>query len=591
MIGEVLRVRYEVAEELSSGSLFEVFRCLDRVTGREVCVRALQEPFAHEPAFVERLKQAAQIANASGSATIEKLIELDDHEGRLLIITELAPGQPLSEKLKRLAPFSAQAAVATAIGVAEGLEALHAHGIVHGDVSAKNILVAADGRVKLTLPGLWQSFSASKTAGSVVLPGLAPYLAPEITSGEMPSPGGDVYALSVVIYEMLTGRLPYSADTAVAMALKHATAPVPSVRTQNPSVPMVLEEIVKKAMAKSPSDRYASAKELLSDLRILQDALRFGKSLTWPISVAPAVAPAAVAEEPVTLAKQPVAPRMGAIKQRREREEADTDLSESLPAWLVTTGYVCVLALVVMIGGFVYWNLTKPRTLSLPNLLGRNAAEASTALNRMGLTLKVGRREFSEDQPEGTIITTNPPPGKAVREKTTVFATVSSGPLFVELPDLRGQTVEEAKRALAKLELTLVEPVRQVRNRQVEEGTIVAQVPEPRKKVERYTRIRVDVASNVGRGDSDRDANRNFDYTLRVSMPAEYEMPVLVRVEMTDSQETLTVYEESHVGGETFTVEATGKGRDAIFRVFFDGELVKQVKGNASERSERDDET
>jgi serine/threonine-protein kinase len=178
---------------------------------------------------------------------------------------------------------------------------------------------------------------------------MSPYLAPEVSSGNLPSPSSDVYSVGILLYQLLSGRFPYSADTPVAMALKHATAGIPSVKIYNSAVPNALDEIVKKAMAKDPAVRYANASELLSDLRMLQDGLRFGKTLTWPLKTAPSPE------------KQPVAPKMSAIREeeaeraKKEREPRD------VPIWLIAVFAFFAAVFLAAIGYFLIYNVSKPK--------------------------------------------------------------------------------------------------------------------------------------------------------------------------------------------------------------------------------------
>lgn len=571
MIGAVLRIRYELVQELGEDGLFTVYRARDRVAGKDVCVRVLQSPFAEEPAFVARLREIVDRVRGIQHPGIERPLDVDDDDGRPFVVSEFAPGQNLAARIRRLAPFSAPVAVQTMIAVCEAVEAIHAEGLVHGDLAARNVTVGADGSAKVANVALWQTYSASRFAGAAALPGMAPYLAPEISSGAMPSPSSDIYALGVLLFELLTGRTPYPGDTPVSIAVKHATAPPPTVRMFNPSVSTVLDEVVKKALAKTESDRYPSVRALLNDLRAVNDALRFGKNLSWPIGAA-AASPRATA----------VAPRMGAVrpasKVQEPEEEPEARYSGDVPKWLRGLVYLAVIGLVGMLGGYVYLNLSMPKTVKVPDVVGLTANEASIRLQQTGLTLRISRREQSETSPEGTILDLSPRPGQDAKEGSTVLAILSSGSRFVEVPDLRGRTVDDAKSLLASLGLELDEPVVEVRHREVEAGKVVAQVPEPRRKVERFTRVRAEVSTGRSgpRSGSDPDGPRSL-YKIRIGVPDEVDESILVRVDITDAVETRTIYEQRHTAGESIEVQAEGIGKEATFRVFFDGEVVKQV--------------
>ncbi len=581
MIGSVLRIRYEVLEEMEETPIFAAFKAKDRVQVREVIVRVLQSPFAQESQFVHALNHVVGRVSQVSHPGLERLIGMDDHEGQPFLVSEFSAGQPLSDRIKKLAPFSAPVAVSMGISIAEALEILHQSGIVHGDVSSRNVMVASDGNTKLMLPGMWESYSSSKTAGAVMLPLMAPYLAPEVTADGMPSAATDVYSLGVLLFELLAGRPPYSGDTSVSIAMKHSTAPVPSIRAINASVPVALEEVVKKALAKSPADRYRNATELLADLRRIQDALRFGKPLHWPLQP----------EQEPSPDELRVAPKMSAVPKevkqpKRRRPEENVAYEGDVPRWLMAIVYAALSIAVVIIGIWIYGNINKPKLLKVPNIVGKNVNEANGVLTEMGLGLRISKRQPTEKYPEETVIDTNPAVGAEVREHSHVSVVVSSGSKFVEVPDLRGMTLDDAKALLAKLGMSTDSAPRIVRDRHIESGKIVAQVPEARTKVQRGSNVRLQIS-----GGADFRDNRavvepaNNTYHLKITVPAKGEDQILIRVDMMDDNGTRTVHEEAHAPGETVELDADGAGDDVQFKIFFDNELVKQVKGKPEPKS------
>lgn len=575
MIGSVLRIRYEVLEEIDETPLFASYKARDRVQARDVTVRMLQPPFSAESQFIEALGAVVSRVSAVSHPGVQRMIGLDDHDGQPFLVSDYSPGQGLGDRIKKLAPYSAPVAVSMAISIAEALDALHQAGIVHGDVCPRNVVVEADGSTRLMLGGIWQAYSSSRTAGAVMLPLMAPYLAPEVTADGMPNACSDVYALGVVLFELLTGRAPYSGDTAVSIAMKHGTAPIPSLRAINASVPVALEELVKKAMAKSPIDRYKHAGELLIDLRRIQDALRFGKSLKNPLQDQ-----GSDGQETTR-----VAPVMSAVpdevKRPRRARDGDSGVYEGdVPRWLMGIVYAALSVAVIMIGIWLYGNLNKPKLLKVPNIVGKNVNEAFATLSEMGLTLRISKKQPTEKYPEDVIIDANPAVGAQVREHSHVSVVVSSGSKFVEVPDLRGLTLDEAKAILTKMGMDTDAAPRTVRDRHIEAGKIVAQVPEARSKVERGTKVRLQVSGGPDYRDSrTAQVDPTNRYTLKIKVPEQGEEPILVRVDMLDDNGTRTVHEEPHQPGEEVTVEAEGAGADAVFKIFFDNDLVKQVQG------------
>ena len=576
MIGAHLGVRYELTEETEGTPIFDGFKATEKPSGREVRIRVVKDPYRLEPTFVQALRQHADQLRAVNHGSIERVLGFEQEEGIPFLVTEVAPGVTLEERVRRLASFSVPMAVATAIGVVEGLNALHQAGIVHGDVSAKNVVVPTSGSVRLVLPGFWETYRSSSKAGLAMLRGMAPYIAPEVTSGEMPSARSDIYAVGVLLYQMLAGRLPFPGDTAASIAEKHSSSPVPSVRTANPAVPAAMDEIVHKAMSKSPHDRYPDAAALLADLRLLQDALRFGRPVSWPLQGGP-VEPERVVPE-LNAVEQAKAP--APAPNPRKRPPADQD---GVPKWLSAIVYLATATVVVLIGVFVFFNLQKPKLVDLPNVIGMTASEAEKQLGDMGLQMSVLREETSERQPRGVVLDQRPLPGKnKIKENGYVEVVVSSGGKFVEVPDLRGRSIEEARQLLQSLDLNVADDVERVRDEDLDAGLVVRHVPEARKKIERFTRVRLVVSNGNEPVNAPGGRSGTYTYSLDVTMPAG-DVPILVQIDMTDERGTETVHSEEHVGGDKFTVEADGRGEEVMFRIFFDGELVKQVTKKASE--------
>lgn len=581
MIGEVFRSRFELTQDLGESPLFHAFAAKDQLQGRDVCVRVLKAPFKDEHEFLRELARVVrQVANITNPG-LERLHAADGDSSEPFVVSELAKGTSLLERLKKLGSLSVPVAVQTSIAVCEAVEALHLSGVVHGDIGSHNVAVGAEGELKVQLYGIWQAYASSASAGASMLPLMAPYLAPEIGKGGFPTPQSDVYAIGVLLYEMLSGRYPFHAETPVAMAIKHATDSTPNVRMMNPSVPVVLAEIVKKAMAKEPNERYRDAGDMVSDLRILQDALRFGRTLNWPIRVESKPSPA-----------PPVAPKMSAIREPKKKDP-DQPASEEhyyeeeetadVPGWIKALIILFAGILATLVVFWVVFNMNKPRMVDVPDLQRLSVTEAMSRLDGIGLKLRIARRQANDQVPQDQVIEASPPPGEKVYEGSTVSVTVSAGTKFVAVPDVRGMTTDAAKAMLGTLSLTLDEDVEIVADRNIKKGDIVGQIPEPGSKVQRESKVRVRVSGGKNvKIEEDPSAKSKYQYSLRVQL-IELTNPVTVRIDLTDARGTKTVHEADHEPEELVEVIAEGYGKKATFRIFYDGELVSQKEVLADE--------
>jgi len=582
MIGALVGIRYEVLSEQEPSPLFVSYRALDRQSGKDVRLRLLEPNYAKEPKFVAAIKDHVGRLMSIVHPALEKFTNIVDEDDQVALISEYSQSITLDERVKRLASFSVQLAIGTAVSLCEALVAVHQSGVIHGDVSGRNVLISPSGSVKLTMSGFWTTYPASSKAGLSMLRGMAPYLAPEVTAGSMPNAASDVYSVGILMYQMLAGRCPFLGDTTMAIATKHSSAPYPSLRAINPSVPEALDELIKQCLAKSPSGRYATMAELLADLRGIQDALRFGRPLTWPIR-REAVKPNPVA--PVMEADEVMNNPKAAPKRKVKVQKEDSD---ELPKWFTGIVVIFVAGLFAAIGGWVWFNNNQPKLIDLPNIVSKNQLQAATELGKLRLRLIVEKKQFSDKFPDGVIISQDPEPGhRKVKEGGIVQVVISKGGKFVEVPDLRGRTEEEAGKLLETLSLGLSPDIERVRDRDLEEGLIVSQVPEHGRKLERESKIRIKVSNGNKRVDNE-VSNQRYTYKLKITMPAGA-APVLVRIDMTDDRETQTIHEEQHEPSQSFEVESEGYGKEVLFRVFFDNELVKQIQKTASDADVKPD--
>ncbi len=488
----------------------------------------------------------------------------------------------MADRIRKLAPFSIPVSVGTAISICQALEPLHRNLLAHGDLVPQNVAVLANGDVKLQLTGVWEAYGVSPTAGAMVLPGMAPYLAPEVSTGAMPAPTSDVYALGVILFDLLSGRLPYYGDTPVAIALQHASSPVPSVRSVNPSVPAVLDEIVKKAMAKNPNERYASASELLAHLRLLQDALRFGRSLTWPIKNADRPADAVK----VVKGAQPVAPRMSAIRTDEEyaKETRKSRSERDVPVWMTMTIVFLAAVVLSLIGVWMLFNLNRPKLIAVPNIVGLTLDEARSTLAGSKLELRIDARIPNDKVELDHVSAVRPAPGEKVREGARLAVTLSSGSKFVSVPDLRGMTVDKAKTVLNSLNLELDADMIKAQDGSIEVGNVVKSMPPAKTKVERESRVRLVLSAGQGDTATPLPTDKGYLYTLRVGLDDITE-PKTVKIEMEDESGTKQIFEEVKNPGDHIELSEVGKGKEATFIIYYDGEEITRVTKKADSQN------
>jgi len=572
MIGAVLGQRFELQGLMVDGPIFGVYFARDVQANRDVCVRLLKPPFASESRFKAALSECVERYRSVTGAQVEAIHRLVDDGDDAFLIGDLTRGPTLQDRIRKLAPFSVPVSVQIAHSICKALEPMHRAGLAHGDIASHNVVLMANDEARLQMAGIWQAYSASGTAGAVVLPGMAPYLAPEVSGGGEPNPSSDVYAVGIILYELLTGRQPYLAETAIATTFQHRDLPTPSVRTINASVPNFLEELVRRAMAKDPADRYANAAEMAADLRALMEALRFGKTLKWPLRP--------VAGKPAAAVPGPVAPRMSAIRppedeQTREKRRTERDV----PVWMLVAAAAMGAIVISLLAVWIFFNLSRPRILRVPDIKSLTVSEARSMLDDLNLELRVKSREPNDKVEIDRILDVDPEPGQEVREGGRVYVTVSAGSRFVEVPELTKMTIDKARTVLEGLGLTL-DPLTEERpSATIPLGDIVETIPPARARTERGSRIKLVVSSGIVQ--EPETIGKAFVYSLAVTV-RDVVRPVRVRIDINDLRGTRTIYEERRESGDRIEVETKGYGDRATFRIYYDDELVKDFVQSAS---------
>jgi serine/threonine-protein kinase len=435
----VMDNRYDVGRPLGSGGMGEVFLARDRVLGRDVALKVLRTQYAGDREFAERFKREAQSAASLSHPNIVQVYDRGDTEdGASYIAMEYVPGGTLKEKIVGEGPLASREAAALGAQVAEALGAAHERGMVHRDIKPQNVLLTGRGEAKVADFGIARAGSSvtiSKT-GSVM--GTAGYMSPEQALGKPATPKSDLYSLGVVLYEALTGELPYTADNPIAVSMKHVNEPLVPPREIEPTIPEGMNALVTRLMAKDPEDRYASADELAGDL--------------WRISRGrePTAAPIGVAT--TRPQRAPVAPQ-GLTSRVPPARPAPARRRKGIP-WLL----ILVAAILIFLGTFAIlrsvmgegstngWfdflgknndpqvGPSVQQTVTVPEVAGLTTAEARRELRDAGLKVGLITQNPSNEVSAGRVIAQGFAAGAQVDRGTEVNLEVSTGPLPVSSP-------------------------------------------------------------------------------------------------------------------------------------------------------------
>ncbi len=472
--------RYRVISQVGSGGMADVFLAQDTQLGRRVALKVLHRRFSEDAAFVERFRREASSAAGLSHPNVVAVFDRGEWDGTYYIAMEYLPGRSLKALVLEEGPLDPERAIDLVTQILRAARFAHQRGIIHRDLKPHNVIVGEDGRARVTDFGIARAGASDMTeTGSIM--GTAQYLSPEQAQGHAVSGASDLYAVGIVLYELLTAALPFDGDTAVTIALKQVSEAPRAPSTVNPAVTPALDAVVLCALAKDPAQRFADADSFIAALAEARRSLHGDNGATThfaPVAVAPDLAAGPQLQVPAGLAV-PAA------------EEA---LLEPAPArrrgWLIALAVIAAAGVAVAL----VLLLAPARSRVIVPALTRCEPEpaVTAALRRAGLGPRsVGTQSVA--CPLGQVLALNPRAGSRVPRGSAVTVTVSAGPGSAALPDVTGQT---SARALSALRAAAFAPVAQTRSsNSVAPGRVIATNPSPGIELQRGSGVTVYVSS------------------------------------------------------------------------------------------------
>lgn len=462
---DVLGQRYEIIEHVGSGGMADVYKAHDRILDRIVAVKILHAQLASDEEFLRRFQQEAQGAARLSHPNIVSIYDVGEDKNRHYIIMEYIAGETLKTLIQREGPLSVDLSLRIAREIACALAHAHANHLVHCDIKPHNILVTSDGRVKVADFGIARAITSTTMTydGNVV--GSVHYFSPEQAKGTKITPKSDVYSLGIVLYEMLTGRLPFHGETTVSVALKHLQEEPLALRQIDGHIPPIVEAIVLKALTKDPEERPDSF-ELIEDIVQAERMLGFGGTIAIPVP------------------EQEMTRRLDSAEADDYETENGEEAGEPLPIYKTKKfilGIIFVLFAGFAVGAFLsfgkFWSATE---VEVPDVVGRQMALATQLLEARKLRVNVAEI-YDEKTPPGQVVSQSPEAGSSVKEERVVTIYVSRGGEELTMPDLKGLSRRAAEDKLGKMGLK----VGSVYEKEAESdtGTILEQEPAPGAKI------------------------------------------------------------------------------------------------------------
>ena len=448
LVGRIVDGRYRVESRLARGGMATVYEATDLRLDRTVALKIMHPGLADDSDFVSRFVREAKSAARLSDPHVVAVYDQGEDNGLVYLVMEYVPGRTVRDVLRQYGRLSAEQALTILDPVLQALDAAHSAGFVHRDIKPENVLLTDDGRVKVADFGLARAISSATATAATqgLLIGTVAYLSPEQVERGIADARSDVYGAGILLYEMLTGTVPFAGETPLAVAYQHVNAVVPVPSTIRPGVPPRLDSIVARATARDADDRYQSAAAFLDEVRDTRRTLptprAFGvtedqaATLVVPIDRPETSLTARTSTSPTA---RPTTPPTPVVRRRRRRG---------------AISLVVLLAIGAIVAGAA-WAFGAAKTVQMPGVTGLTVSAAQAKLTPLELTLDAGETEFSETVASGKIISTNPVAGTDARQGSTVSAVVSRGPERYAVPAVAGMSVDEATAALADASLTV----------------------------------------------------------------------------------------------------------------------------------------
>ena len=447
MIGEVLGKRYKILSKLGSGGMAEVYKAHCLILNRTVAIKVLRPQFTSNEEFVERFRREAQAAASLSHPNIVSIYDVGKDGERYYIVMEYVSGMSLKDAIRKSGHLSTQRAARISWQILAALQHAHENGIVHRDIKPHNVMVTSDDRVKVTDFGIARALSASTLTETGTIIGTVNYFSPEQARGEAVEAQSDIYSSGVVLYEMLTGTVPFRGESPISIALQHLQTTVVPPTELNPTIPQGLERVVLKALEKNPSRRYQDARHMMralepyafpgNDYDVIYDDLNVDSEPD-------------LADLPTQVLPSPTDPGadMEETLVRRKPQKKNPRRAVFVTLFLVLALLALTAGVVIMLPKWLY-----VEEVRVPDFTGKTLEEATILADKAHVRLDTPDRRHDDAVPPNYVISQRPAAYEKVKMNSKVTLVVSLGKETVEVPDLKGMDLRQALLELERLEL------------------------------------------------------------------------------------------------------------------------------------------
>lgn len=439
--GQKIDDRYQIVRTIGEGGMANVYLAYDTILDRNVAVKVLRGDLSDDDKFVRRFQREAIAASSLSHPNIVEMYDVGDDDGKYFIVMEYIDGKTLKSLIKKRGALTISEVIDIMLQLTSAVSCAHDSYIIHRDIKPQNVMILEDGRVKIMDFGIAMALGSNELTQTNSVMGSVHYLPPEQANGKGSTMKSDIYSLGILMFELLTGKLPFKGDNAVEIAIKQMKEPIPSVCKINPNIPQSLENIVLKACAKNPKNRYDSVKEMREDIeKCMEPERQFEERYVYKYP-----------EQDLEDTKV-MPPIKSDSKNKKDNEPVKKEKKKDKKTnkILVIVGSICLLlATIIGVITLVLPKLTKVKEVKIPDVKDMTVTQAEKALKEEGLEVEAKVEEKYDDKiDEGKVIKTNPDIGRTVKKGISITLVVSKGKEGFELENYEGQSYLEIKGRL-----------------------------------------------------------------------------------------------------------------------------------------------
>lgn len=487
MKGQKISDRYQIIKSIGEGGMANVYLAYDTILDRNVAVKVLRGDLATDEKFVRRFQREALSASSLSNPNIVEVYDVGEDNGEYYIVMEYVEGKHLKNLLKKRGKLTVPEVIDIVLQITNGLSVAHDSYIIHRDIKPQNILILDNGLIKITDFGIAVAMNATQLTQTNSVMGSVHYLPPEQASGKGATLQSDIYSIGILMYELLTGKLPFKGDNAVEIALKHLKEPMPSIRDEIPDIPQSVENIILKATAKNPKNRYADAREMHEDLKTCLDESRANElkiTFKYPEHDYDDTKLLKTVKEPKKETKKDekkdIKDGEEIIAKRINKNESKSQNKIIIILASIFVGLVVIITTIFVLIPYI----TSSRQEAVPDVSGYTVSEAINALQDVGFIVADEQRsEASDTIDEGLVTKTSPAAGSIRKEGTEIILYISLGDVTVEIEDYTGQNYNEVRGRLEALNIVVYIESRDIPEgddpADYEEGIVMDQSIEP----------------------------------------------------------------------------------------------------------------